>query len=259
MTVLRTVAGGPVGEIVLDRPEARNALSGEMCRAIAGALAEVDRSDARALLLRGQGKVFCSGADFAAVSGPGGLDFLPAFEGMLEAVAGFRLPTVAAIQGGAHGGGFQLAAVCDFRIAAADAQLGIPAARIGIAVNLENVQRLVRLAGVARAKEILIAGRTFSGAEAETAGLVTRAVPAAELDGAARRFAEDVAALSPLSVQGAKAAIGLVERGLSDARAWSPGDAERIDALVERAYRSADLQEGLAALAERRPPRFQNE
>ncbi|HEV2756267.1 MAG TPA: enoyl-CoA hydratase-related protein [Actinomycetota bacterium] len=258
MTLVRVETAGPVAEVVLARPEARNALSAEMCRGLVSALAQVGASDARAVLIRGEGKTFCSGADFAAVSGPGGLDFLPAFEEMLERVAAFRLPTVACIQGGAFGGGFQLATVCDFRIAAANAKLGIPAARIGIVVNFENVQRLVRVAGVARAKEILMAGRTFTGAEAEAAGIVTRAVPADELEAAARDFAGDLAALSPLSVQGAKAAIGLVERALSDARSTHRAETESIDALVERAYRSDDLQEGLAAMAERRPPRFRS-
>lgn len=258
MTV-RAATGAAVAEVVLARPEARNALSVEMCRGIVAALDEVVASpDARCVLLRGEGKVFCSGADFAAVSGSGGLEFLPAFEEMLEAVACFPLPTVAVIQGGAFGGGLQLATVCDFRIAAEDAQLGIPAARIGIVVNFENVERLVRLAGVARAKEILMAAHTLTGAEASAAGLVTRSVPADELDAAARSFAGEVAALSPQSVQGAKQAIGLVERSLSHARRAHAGEVAGIDDLVAAAYGSEDLQEGLAAMRERRPPRFRN-
>ena len=258
MTV-RAVAGTAVGEVVLDRPEARNALSVEMCRGIVAALDEVAGSaEARCLLVRGEGKVFCSGADFAAVSGPGGLEFLPAFEAMLEAVASFPLPTVAVIQGGALGGGLQLATVCDFRIAADDAKLGIPAARIGIVVNFENVERLVRLAGVSRAKEILMAARTLTGGEAEAAGLATRSAPAADLDAIARSFAADVAALAPKSVQGAKHAIAVVEQALSDARRTHPGEVAGIDDLVAVAYRSDDLQEGLAAMGDRRPPRCGN-
>jgi enoyl-CoA hydratase/carnithine racemase len=256
VTLVRTSLDGFLADIVLARPEARNALSVEMCRALVAALEEAQASEARAVLLRGEGRVFCSGADFAAVSGPGGLEFLPAFEEMLEAVARFPLPVVAAIQGAALGGGLQLATVCDFRVAAVDAKLGIPAARIGIVVNFENVERLVRLAGVARAKEVLMAARTFSGAEAEEAGLVTNAVPAAELDGAARGLAEELAGLSPLSVQGAKAAIGVVERALSEARTTHREAVVAIDARVEAAYRSEDLQEGLAAMSERRRPRF---
>ena len=259
MTVVRTVTGDAVAEVVLSRPEARNALSVEMCNAIVAALDEIRSAPAaRAVLIRGEGKVFCSGADFAAVSGPGGLDFLPAFEQMLEAVAAFPLPTIAVIQGGAFGGGFQLATVCDFRMAADDAKLGIPAARIGIVVNFENVERLVRLAGVARAKEILLAGLTFTGAEAVGAGLVTEAVPPAELEDKARSFAEGVAALAPQSVRGAKAAIRLVERATSAARATHMKDVAEIDGLVEKAYLSEDLQEGLVAMSERRPPRFED-
>ena len=258
MTPVRAVTRDPVAEIVLDRPEARNALSIETCREIVAALHEIGETTARCVLVRGEGKVFCSGADFAAVSGPGGLEFLQAFEEMLSAVAMFPLPTVAAIHGGALGGGLQLATVCDFRIAAADATLGIPAARIGIVVNFENVERLVRLAGVARAKEILMAARTLSGAEAEVAGLVTKAVPVADLDAEARSFAEEVAGLSPQSLQGAKLAIGIVERALTEARRTHGGDVADVDDLVVKAYASEDLQEGLAAMADRRPPRFDN-
>lgn len=257
MAVVRATTGSAVAEIVLDRPAARNALSVEMCDAIVDALAAVSRSpESRVVLLTGEGKVFCSGADFAAVSGPGGLDFLPAFERMLDAVAAFPLPTIAAVHGAALGGGLQLASACDFRIAAADAALGIPAARMGIVVNFENVQRLARLAGIAVAKEVLMTARTFAGAEAAAAGLVTRVVPAEDLDAAARSFAEEIAGLSPQSVQGAKRALALVEKAIADARASAPKDVAAIDELVEAAYRSDELQEGLAALAERRPPRF---
>lgn len=258
MTV-HALTGSPVAEVVLDRPDARNALSIEMCREIVEALALVESAgDARCVLFRGEGKVFCAGADFAAVSGPGGLEFLPGFEEMLEAVASFPLPVVAAIQGAALGGGLQLATVCDFRIAAEDAKLGIPSARIGIVVNFENVERLVRLAGVPPAKEILMAGRTLTGAEAAGRGIVTRSVPAADLHSEAHSFAQEVAELSPKSVQGAKRAIGLVERTLSHARRTHPDEAAEIGGLVAAAYNSADLQEGLAAIADRRPPRFEN-
>lgn len=259
MSPVHALTRGAVAEVVLDRPDARNALSVEMCRGIVAALDEVRASpEARTVLLRGEGKVFCSGADFAAVSGPGGLEFLPAFEDMLNAVASCPLPVVAAIQGGALGGGLQLATVCDFRIADDDARLGIPAARIGIVVNFENVERLVRLAGVALAKEILMAARTLTGTEAATRGLVTRSVPAADLEASSRSFAEEVAGLSPKSVAGAKQAIALVERTLSGARRTHPGEVAVIDDLVAAAYGSADLQEGLAAMAARRPPRFEN-
>jgi enoyl-CoA hydratase/carnithine racemase len=248
---------GTRATLLLNRPEARNALSIEMCDAIVDAFTAVDTPDTRVVVLRGEGRVFCSGADFAAVSGAGGLDFLPAFERMLETVARFRAPTVAAIQGGAFGGGFQLATVCDFRVATHDARMGIPSSSLGILVNFENIERLVLLAGVATAKEILVGGRQFSGREAATRGLVTMSVPSEDLFVGPDDFAEDIEELAPLSVQGAKKAIQLVADHLAGVRRTDPAAVAAIDELVAQAYGSADLQEGLKAMAEKREPRFE--
>ena len=256
MSLVEVSVDSDVATLSLNRPEARNALSVELCEAIILGLADADRSGARALLVRGEGTVFCSGADFAAVSGADAIDFLPTFEKTLEALSRFRLPTVAAIQGAALGGGFQLACSCDFRIAAEDAQLGIPSARLGILVNFENIERLVLLAGIARAKEVLMTSRTFTGAEAVQAGLITGAVPAGAFEDDARRFAVELAARSPLSVQGTKRAIQAVADRLGRLRASDPSTADALDELVTQAYNSRDLQEGLAALREKREPDF---
>ena len=256
MELVQLSARGAFVELLLNRPEARNALSIEMCDAIVAALESVSE-DARAVLISGAGKVFCSGADFAAVSGPGAADFLPAFERMLETVARFRLPTVAAIHGAALGGGLQLATVCDFRIATQDAKLGIPSSRLGIVINYENVQRLVLLAGIALAKEILMAGHTLSGYEAQAAGLVNRAVAdAEELAEVADGYAAGLASNAPLSVQGVKRAIQLVVDTMADGRSAHESAVAEIDSLVAEAYASKDLQEGLTAMSEKRPPRF---
>lgn len=245
-----------IATLTLNRPEARNALSLELCEAIILGLGDVDRSDARSLIVAGAGTVFCSGADFAAVSGADGLEFLPTFEKMLEALARFRLPTVAAIQGAALGGGFQLACCCDFRIAATDAKLGIPSARLGILVNFENIERLVLLVGVARAKEVLMTARSYSGAEAMDSGLITRHVEAGALRDEAQQFAADLAARSPLSVQGTKKAIQAVADKMGRLRASDPSAVTKLDELVTQAYNSRDLQEGLRALTEKRDPDF---
>ena len=258
VTVERAENG--VATLTLNRPEARNALSIEMCDAIVGGFEEIDREErARVVILAGEGKVFCSGADFAAVSGPGALDFLPAFERMLEAVAHFRLPVIARIHGAALGGGLQLATVCDLRIVEEGARLGIPSSRLGIVINFENVQRLVVLAGVARAKEVLLTARTFTGSEAVAAGLATKAVAAEDLRTEVEDLAESIAALAPLSVQGAKRAIDAVQSHLGGVRASFPERAEEIDALVVEAYNSTDLAEGLAAMSEKRAPNFRGE
>ena len=252
------VASAPhVTELRLARPEARNALSIDLCDAITQALAEIDATDARAIVLTGAGRTFCAGADFSAVSGPAALDFLPAFERMLEAMARHRLPTVAAIHGGALGGGLQLATVCDFRVATPEAVLGIPSSRLGIVINFENVRRLVHLVGVPVAKQILMTARNYRGAEASDVGLVTQVVdtgedaPADAARGAAVELASDVARLAPLAVQGAKRSIQEVMDHMSAA------PADEVRALVAQAYGSRDLQEGLAAMSEKRDPGFE--
>ena len=248
---------GPIVYLTLARPEARNALSVELCDDIVGALEQIDGDGAaRVVIVRGEGKAFCSGADISAVSGPGGIEFLPAFERMLEVVARFRLPTVARIQGAALGGGLQLATVCDFRIAATSAKIGIPAARLGIVVNFENVQRLVLLAGVPTAKEVLMTGRVFLGAEARDRGLVTSSCPDDELDREVLEFSERLARSAPLAVQGAKKAIQAVSDDIAAGRTRAVDRAEEIDALVAQAYGSDDLMEGVSALSEKRDPDF---
>jgi enoyl-CoA hydratase/carnithine racemase len=246
-----------VATLTLNRPELRNALSIAMCEEIGSALAAVEDLDVRAIVVRGKGRAFCSGADFAAVSGEDALSFVVAFERMLEAVANHRLPVIAAIHGAALGGGLQLATACDFRFATTDAQFGIPSSRLGIVVNFENVERLVLLIGIAEAKEVLMTGRTFSGREALEMGLLNRCVESEALDGEVAGTAADLAALAPLSVQGAKRAVNVVGNHLSRVRTTSPEVAAEMDELVEQAYRSADLVEGLRAMAEKRPPAFE--
>ena len=257
MPLIKIGFDGAVATLRLDRPQQRNALSADLCHEIVDGLSAIDgHREVHVILLTGAGRVFCSGADFAAVSGPEAVGFLPVFEKMLEALARHRLPTVAVIQGAALGGGLQMATVCDFRIVASDATLGIPSSRIGIVVNFENVQRLVQLVGAAKAKEILMTGRTYVGQETLSTGLATRLVSSDALEVEAGSFASDLAALAPLSLQGAKKAIQTVLDAQSVLRT---GDdpAGAIDRLVDQAYASRDLSEGLAAMRDKRAPRFE--
>jgi len=260
LSLVETLEADGVVTLTLNRPEARNALSIELCDALVDGLERIENfSDARVVVVSGAGKAFCAGADLATVSGPGAVDFLPAFERMLESLARHRLPTIASIHGAALGGGLQLATACDFRITATDAKLGIPSSTLGILVNFENIQRLVLLVGLVRAKEVLITGRSYSGAEAERVGLVNRSVAPAELDAEVRSLAHEIAARAPLSVQGTKKAIQAIADHLGGTRATRPEQVAEIDRLVAEAYASEDLAEGLRALAEKRPPRFRGE
>ncbi|HYI45645.1 MAG TPA: enoyl-CoA hydratase-related protein [Actinomycetota bacterium] len=256
MALVEVTAEGALGTLLLNRPDSRNALSVQMCEDVVVALHGLEADpEVRVVIVKGAGPVFCAGADFAAV-GAGGMDFLPAFENMLEAVARCTLPTVASIHGAALGGGLQLATVCDFRVTESDAKLGIPSARLGILVNFENVQRLVLLAGVAVAKEVLMTSRTFSGDEAAHAGLVHRSVAPESLDDEVIALADQIARGAPLSVQGVKRSIQVIVDHLGGARSATPETVEEIDHLVAAAYGSEDLQEGIAAMSEKRPPNF---
>lgn len=255
MALVEVTRDGHVAILTLNRPELRNALSIEMCDAIADVLGTITPDDARVIVLRGSGKAFCAGADFAAVSGPGGLEFVPRFENMLDTVARHPLPTIAQIHGAALGGGFQLACVCDFRIVAENSSVGIPAAQLGIVVNVENVRRLVHIVGMARAKGLLMTGHVLSGRTAVEEDLVHRWLPDDELETAVAEFAASIARLSPLSVQGHKQAVQAVMDEIGDVRA--AGTADELDRLVAEAYNSRDLTEGITAITEKRPPEFE--
>ncbi len=251
--MIETSREGPVGFLRLSRPEARNALSIEMCDGIVDAITSLCADPLlRVIVVHGDGPAFCSGADLAAVGGPEAPAFLLAFERMLEIVWTARLPTIAAIHGAALGGGFQLATVCDFRLAEPDAKIGIPSARLGVVVNFENIERLALLAGLSTAREMLVAGRIFSGEEAGKKGLV-EVVPAPALDRAGS-MASDIAKLAPNSVHASKQALLTIGRAIGGARAKDPEGARAHDERAAAAYASADLAEGIAAMSEKRPP-----
>jgi enoyl-CoA hydratase/carnithine racemase len=242
-----------VGVATIDRPERRNALNAELCAQL---LANLDAErDLRAVVITGAGdKAFCAGADLVVraedTSEPGGGDtFRPAFDKLLDAIVDYPAPVLAAVNGAAIGAGLQLAVACDVRIAAFGATFSIPAARLGVFLSPANVHRLVGLVGQGAARDILLTARTLAADEAAAVGLVQRRVPHA-LE-AALGIAEEISQLAPLTVQGHKRALNIVLGGL-DAQGT-----DEMRALEERAFASRDLQEGLAAFAEKRAPRFE--
>lgn len=139
-----------------------------------------------------------------AVSGPGAIDYGRAFDRTFSAISELTVPVIARIQGVALGGGCQLAVASDMAVAAEDARLGIPSARLGVVISYESIERLVLAVGPKRAGEFLSTGRILSGGEAAGWGMVNRAVPPTELDGAVREMASAVADCSPLSVRASK-------------------------------------------------------
>jgi enoyl-CoA hydratase len=209
------------------------------------------------VVITGEGTAFCAGADInRRAADTGGLDhgggdtFRPAFELVLDAIVGHPAPVIAAVNGPALGAGMQLAVACDLRVVAPGATFGIPAAKLGVLLSPANIRRLATLVGQPAARDLLMTGRALDVAESERLGLVQRRADDARAAGLA--LAKEIAALAPLSVQGHKRALNLVaaagpldETTLAEMRALEAG-----------AFASDDLQEGLAAFAEKRPPEF---
>ena len=248
-----------VGVALIDRPDRRNALSAELCSELKDLLDQHD--DLGAVVIGGTGaKAFCAGADLGrraddAARGRlehgGGDTFRPAFEALLDAIVDYRGPVISAVNGAALGAGMQLAVACDLRVVAPHATFGIPAGRLGVMLSAANIHRLVLLVGQGAARDVLLSARVLDVDAAEAVGLVQRR--ATDAVGAARALAEEIAALAPLSVRSHKRALNAV------AAATRPDGATRaaLAELEAQAFASADLEEGLAAFSEKRPPRFE--
>jgi len=250
------------GEIVLltlDRPERRNAVSGAMLGDLLAALeGPASAPGVRAVLLGGAGQDFCAGADIAelATAGAPPAEYGGAIERVLRAIQDHPVPVIAQVQGAALGAGCQLAVACDLAIAAEDARIGIPSARLGIVINIENIVRLVLAVGRKRAGEILFTGRAISGREAAAWGLVNEAVPAEGLRARAEHLARQIADMAPLSVRASKSGIRAAIRAMSLDRDGDGSGLDTFDRLAEEVYSSEDLAEGIRAFGERRDPRF---
>ncbi|MFT4036350.1 MAG: crotonase/enoyl-CoA hydratase family protein [Patulibacter sp.] len=243
--------GGRVAVVTLTRPEKHNALDRAMFDAIDAATSQVralaEAGELAAVVLRGDGKSFCSGLDIASVLGDGGGDFASATGALLERRAGdlanlvqrvgyhwraVPVPVIAALHGNVLGGGLQIALGADLRITAPDAKLSIAEIRWGLIPDMGLTTALPRLIGIDHAKELTWTGRTISGEEAARIGLVTRT--ADDPSAAALALAGEIAGQSPLAVTRAKRLYDEV---------WEASDADRL-ATEERLQR-----EILAAVA----------
>jgi methylglutaconyl-CoA hydratase len=252
--VLLDVSDG-VARVTLNRPGAANALSCELVGALGHAFARLRGDEGvRVVVVTGAGgKAFCAGADLKerrAMTLEETRSFLKHLNAVVDAVAAFPRPVVAAVNGAAFGGGLELALACDIRLAADTAELGLVETRLGIIPGAGGTQRLARVAGLAVAKELILTGRRLGAARARELGIVSEVVPAAELTGAAARLAAELAGAGPLAVTQAKRALdGGFDLPMPEALAL-----ER--ACYEIVLASEDRNEGLAAFIEKRPPRF---
>jgi enoyl-CoA hydratase/carnithine racemase len=260
MTSVRSQPGR-VWRITLARPDARNAVSAEMLGGMLRGLGEAASDpEARVVVLAGEGRDFCAGADLdelhRAVEGPDSMDYGRTLEEVLAAIVDHPLPVLAVVQGAALGAGCQLVVACDLAIASDEARLGIPSARLGVVLSYENIQRLVLAVGPKRTGDLLLGARTLSGEEAAVWGLINEAVPAGDLPIRALEYAERVADAAPLSVRASKRGIRQVLAELSVDRATEGFRLADFDMMAAHAFASEDLKEGMAAFRERREPEF---
>jgi enoyl-CoA hydratase/carnithine racemase len=248
-----TVAEG-VALLTLNRPERRNAYTGEMGRLLSAAYRRCDDDDeVRAIVLTGAGDAFCAGADFSAADPfdePGDTFTASPVD---PAAFELRTPVIAAVNGHAIGIGLTIALQADLRIMALEAKYAVAQVRRGVIPDCMAHWTLPRLAGVTVAAELLLTGRTFDGSEAAALGVATRAVPAGDVLAHAMSVARDIAVnVAPMSA-------ALSKRLLWDSLAagYGPGEVAALEtALHRRVMGGADAREGVAAFLERRAPRW---
>jgi enoyl-CoA hydratase len=245
---------GAIMTLTLNRPQTRNAMTWAMYERLLQVCEEVDADDSvRVLILRGAGgKAFVAGTDISQFkvfeTAEDGLAYErdgAARSARLERV---RKPVIAQIQGFAVGGGFNITACCDLRIATPDAKFGAPIARtLGNCLSMETYARFVDLLGTSRVKDVIFRARFFTAEEALAAGFVHEIVPPEEIDARVKAIALEIADHAPITIQVTNEAL----RRLRDHRGLPDGDD-----LIARTYTSADFREGAAAFVEKRKPRW---
>jgi len=245
---------GPVAHLELVNPPL-NLVTRELTGQLREALARLAASgDVRVVVVSGRGeRAFCAGSHIGEFEGLRGR----VAEGKLlleklvyRQLAELPMPTIAAIEGDALGGGLELALCCDLRIASARARLGMPEVRLAVLPGSGGTQRLPRVIGPARAKELILTGRIITADEAERIGLVNEVVPAGEARARAQEVADEIAARGPLAVREAKRLIDAASDLDLDA-----GLAAELDAS-ERIFASEDMLEGARAFFAKRDPDY---
>ena len=260
---LRSSRAGDRGDLTvltLSRPRAMNAIDDALLAALHGAIDELEDARAadplatRALILTGDGgRAFSTGMDLKERAGFDDDDLRAQRREIVRLMARVHelpIPVVAAVEGFALAGGFELALACDLIVASRDAVFGLPEVKVGIFPGGGSTQTLTWLVGPARARDVILTGRRLGAAEAEQWGIVARVVdPGTALDGAIS-LAAGIAAGAPIGIRQAKAAIRGAHRSLAEGLAAE-------NALYEEVLVSADRREGFRAFAEKRPPRFE--
>jgi enoyl-CoA hydratase len=250
--VLTEVDDG-VAVVTINRPEARNAVNGAVARGIAAAIDDLDgRADVRVLVLTGAGGTFSAGMDLKGfLAGDAPTAAGRGFGGIVERPP--VKPVIAAVEGYALAGGFELALACDLIVAAETARFGLPEVRRGLVAGAGGLLRLPRRIPYHLAMEIALTGEHFPAHRLQAAGLVNVLVAEGETLAAARELAARVALGAPL-------ALAATKRVIAEAGDWASGEAfARQGEIINPVFTSADAMEGAMAFAQKRPPAWRGE
>jgi enoyl-CoA hydratase/carnithine racemase len=246
---VRFSASGRVGHILIDHPEARNAMSPAMYAELEAICADIGRDQAlRAVVLRGAGgKAFVAGSDIAQfldfISGEDGVAYETRMDRAMSAVTNMPLPTLAVVEGFAVGGGLGIASSCDLRIAATGSRFGSPIARtLGNCMSARSYARMLSCFGEGRARRMLLLGELLEAEEALACGFLARLVPREALDATIAEITDRLVANSPLSMLASKTALNrLVAAGVSE-----------DEAMLRRIYGSEDFRNAARAFLDKR-------
>lgn len=238
---------GAVARITLRRPRLANRLAAEDLDVLRRFLDEIDaNAEVRVLVLAGEGKHFCSGFDLGAL---GAIDAGARFGELADALEAARPITIARLHGGVYGGAADLALACDFRLGTPAVEMFVPAARVGLHFYAGGLQRFVHRLGLATAKQVLLAGRTLDAAALLDCDYLDQLLPDADtLDAALEALTAQLLAMAPLALLPMKQHLNAMAAGRLDA--------QRLAGDILKARDSADLVEGQAAWAGKRPAKF---
>jgi len=250
--ILTDVSDG-VAVVTINRPEARNAVNGDVARGIAAATDEFDASpDVRVIVLTGAGGTFCAGMDLKGfLSGDAPVAPGRGFGGMAERPP--AKPVIAAVEGYALAGGFELVLSCDLVVASEEAKFGLPEVRRGLVAGAGGLLRLPSRIPYHVAMEIALTGEHFPASRLAEVGLVNKLVPAGQALAAAKELAAKVALGAPLALAASK-------RVIVESADWPASEAfARQSEVISPVFRSKDATEGAMAFAEKRPPAWRGE
>ena len=257
---VRAEIKGPVGYLIIDRPERKNALSFEMWKEVAKLIGEFGSNRAlHVVVLRGARDLpFCSGADISEfetvrANAEGARAYEEANVVAFDAIAACPLPTIAMIRSFCMGGGVGLAAACDLRIASESAEFSIPPGKLGLAYPPSAIRYIVAAIGASNAKDLLYTARRVKAVEAEKLGFINRLVAEDALESEVEKLTASIAENAPLSLKAGKLAINYAA-SYEFAR-----DMKAVKDAADRCFDSADYREGRGAFLEKRKAQFKGE